>query len=373
MLCLAIETSCDDTSVAILHYSMTDTFENIVSTTKVLSSCVSSQIEIHAIYGGVIPEIGARYHTTNFLPVMTAAINEASGTLNITHDDLLAQLDFIAVTTEPGLHSALKVGIEEAKALSYFLKLKFNRKVPIQFVNHLHGHIASSFLENGIVDSSPFPHLHLLVSGGNTQILKINNWNDINIIAKTVDDAVGECYDKTARMIGFQYPGGVSLARIAGMDNTNYLGLNRAMLNDSLNMSYSGLKTQVRYIIQQTKIQGVQYEVNMSNEDRDYLINTGLGDVTDPRLEFLKKLCISIQQVCTEQLVRKIKLALKNNDLNSKIISFGLSGGVSANLLLREECSKIGKYQLHKPQLKYTGDNAAMIGLAGILDKYLLK
>jgi N6-L-threonylcarbamoyladenine synthase len=372
MICLAIETSCDDTSVAILEYTLTDTFENIVSTTKVLSSCVSSQIAIHAVYGGVIPEIGARYHTTNFLPVMQAAIAEASSMLNISSEELTKSIDMIAVTVEPGLHSALKVGIEEAKALQYFINLKYSREVPIQLVNHLHGHIASSFLDNGVLESSPFPHLHLLVSGGNTQILKIKSWNDIKIIAKTVDDAVGECYDKTARMIGFQYPGGVSLARIAGLEDKNIVGLNRAMLNDSLNTSFSGLKTQVRYIIQASTIAEVTYEQNMSDDDREFLISTNLESITDPRLRFLKELCISIQSICTEQLVRKMKQALKANDLDSKIVTLGLSGGVSANLLLRQNLSTIAKYPMYKPQLKYTGDNAAMIGLAGILDKYLL-
>ena len=372
MICLAIETSCDDTSVAILEYSDTSTFENIVSTTKVLSSCVSSQIEIHAVYGGVIPEIGARYHTTNFLPVMKAALIEAGGKLGVSEEQLLESLDMIAVTKEPGLHSALKVGIEEAKALQYFINHKYQKLVPIQYVNHLHGHIASSFLENGELSSSPFPHLHLLVSGGNTQILKINSWEDINIIAKTVDDAVGECYDKTARMIGFQYPGGVSLARIAGLEDKNYIGLNRAMLNDSLNMSYSGLKTQVRYIIQACNIAGVTYEVNMSDEDRIYLIETQLEDITNPRLKFLKELCISVQSVCTEQLIRKMKLALRNNDLDNKIATLGVSGGVSANLLLRQNLGSIAKYPIYRPQLKYTGDNAAMIGLAGILNVLII-
>ena len=371
MICLAIETSCDDTSVAILEYHNSTSFENIVSTTKVLSSCVSSQIEVHAVYGGVIPEIGARYHTTNFLPVLKAAILESCSKLGIDETALLQAIDLIAVTKEPGLHSALKVGIEEAKALQYFIKLKYGRMVPIEYVNHLHGHIASSFLENGVLTFSPFPHLHLLVSGGNTQILKINSWTDINIIAKTVDDAVGECYDKTARMIGFQYPGGVSLARIAGLKDKNIIGLNRAMLNDSLNMSYSGLKTQVRYIIQACNIAGVTYEGNMSDEDRIYLIETQLEDITNPRLKFLKELCISVQSVCTEQLIRKMKLALRNNDIDKKIITLGVSGGVSANLLLRQNLGSIAKYPIYRPQLKYTGDNAAMIGLAGILNKLI--
>ncbi len=366
MICLAIETSCDDTSVSILEFEESSSFEHIVSTTTVLSTITSSQITTHAKYGGVIPELGARLHTTNFQPVLSEALKIACEKINISQDNFWRQLDLIAVTNEPGLNSALKVGIEQAKALQYYINHNYNNNVAMIKVNHLKGHIASSFLENGKIVESPFPHLHLLVSGGNTQILRLDSWHNSTIIGKTVDDAVGECYDKTARMLGFKYPGGVSLARTADLERGNYIGLNKAMVKESLNTSFSGLKTQVRYITQSTQIEGFEYERYLEQSEIEDLINCN-ADQLNPKLKFIKQACISIQEVCTEQLVRKIKNAIVS--LEPK--SLGLSGGVSANLLLRQEFSTLG-YSLHKPHLKYTGDNAAMIGLAGILD-YLLK
>jgi N6-L-threonylcarbamoyladenine synthase len=366
MICLAIETSCDDTSVSILEFKDSSTFEEIVSSTKVISSVTSSQISTHSQYGGVIPELGARLHTTNFQPVLLEAVNKSLEYFDYTIHEFWSNLNLIAVTNEPGLNSALKVGLEQAKALKYYLTKSFENDVHVIKVNHLKGHIASSFLENGVLDTSPFPHLHLLVSGGNTQILNLNSWNDSVILGKTVDDAVGECYDKTSRMLGFKYPGGVGLARTAGLEQGNYIKLNRAMLNDSYNTSYSGLKTQVRYITQALNIPEYVYEEYLTDNEIEVLQNSDTLHLNQ-KLKFIKDASISIQTICTEQLVRKVKLAINN----IQPISLGLSGGVSANLLLRQELSTQG-FDLKKPHLKYTGDNAAMIGLAGILD-YLLK
>jgi N6-L-threonylcarbamoyladenine synthase len=366
MICLAIETSCDDTSVSVLEFQDSSTFEEIVSYTRVIASVTSSQISTHAQYGGVIPELGARLHTTNFQPVMLQAINIAILDLGITLEEFWSTLDLVAVTSEPGLNSALKVGLEQAKALRYYLVNNYDNQVAVVKVNHLKGHIASSFLENGVVESSPFPHLHLLVSGGNTQILKLDSWHKSSIVGKTVDDAVGECYDKTSRMLGFKYPGGVGLAKTAGLENHNYIKLNKAMINESLNTSFSGLKTQVRYITQALEIEGYVYEQYLSPEEILTLQDPSTP-LLNPKLKFIKQACISIQSICNEQLVRKIKSAI----IKHEPISLGLSGGVSANLLLRQELSTLG-FTLKKPHLKYTGDNAAMIGLAGILD-YLLK
>ncbi|MGL4757942.1 MAG: tRNA (adenosine(37)-N6)-threonylcarbamoyltransferase complex transferase subunit TsaD [Patescibacteria group bacterium] len=362
MICLAIETSCDDTSVAILQFDDHSIFEDILNSTKILSSVVSSQVKTHALYGGVIPEIGARLHTTNFQPVMLEAITQAINQLKITTEEFWKDLNLIAVTNEPGLNSALKVGIEEAKAIKHFLKKNYDNNVALIKVNHLKGHIASSFLESESKIDNPFPHLHLLVSGGNTQILHLNSWSDSKIVGKTVDDAVGECYDKTSRMLGFKYPGGVGLARTAGLEAGNYINLNKAMLNESLNTSFSGLKTQVRYITQGVEIEGFEYEKYLNEKEIEELRISKIEELS-PKLKFVKESCISIQTVCTEQLKRKLKSALSKYE--SKTI--GLSGGVSANLHLREELTKLEK-QLYKPLLKYTGDNAAMIGMAGVLD-----
>lgn len=366
MLCLAIETSCDDTSVAILEYSNSLNFEDICNNTRVLSMVVSSQISVHENYGGVIPELGARLHTTNFQHVLIEAIEKAVVELKITLDEFWIRLNIIAVTSEPGLSSALKVGLEEAKALKYYINNICNNNVEIIKVNHLKGHIASAFLSKDELVTNPFPHLHLLVSGGNTQMIKLTSWLDSEIIGKTVDDAVGECYDKTARMLGFKYPGGVSLAKTAGMESGNYFKLNKAMVNDSLNLSFSGLKTQIRYLVQKAKIEGLEYDKNLEPYELDTLTKPNLEDnLSDlsPKLEFITNMCISIQTICTEQMVRKFKLALKK-DLYRTI---GVSGGVSANLMLRTSLSDL-KLKLYTPSLKLTGDNAAMIGLAGILD-----
>lgn len=374
MYCLAIETSCDDTSVAILEYQANTDFLNIVNSTRVLSSKVSSQIDTHALYGGVVPEVGARLHTTNFHSVLQSCVIEVSKAQNITEQEFWQNVELISVTKEPGLQSALKVGLENAKAIQYFVNTKYNKEVPIQYVNHLHGHIASAFLETSEgVNSEPFPHLHLLVSGGNTQILRIKSWDQIDIIAKTVDDAVGECFDKTARMLGFKYPGGASLAKIAGMIDSNLNGLNKAMVNTSMNTSFSGLKTQVRYICQATQDIGYTYEELVNAEDRQTMIDNELNQLVSPRLRFIKSMCISIQSICIEQLIRKMMLALNNKEDFVQYKSIGLSGGVSADLLLRKKITDMSDLKVLIPHLKYTGDNAAMIGLAGILDKHLLQ
>jgi N6-L-threonylcarbamoyladenine synthase len=373
MLCLAIETSCDDTSIAILQYTPSDSFNGLVSNIQVISSVTSSQIAIHAQYGGVIPEIGARYHTTNFIPVLNTVLLEAAKNLDISIEGMVKLFSFIAVTNEPGLASALKVGIEEAKAIQYYFQIKYQHEVELKMVNHLHGHLASVFINSGISHEPIFPHLHLLVSGGNTQILSVDSWGNSKIVGKTIDDAVGECYDKVARMLGLKYPGGVSLAKIAGLEDHNILKLNRAMLNNnvetSLNTSFSGLKTQARYIIQSSQHLGVKYEELLSDVEIKYLIETKLEDISDPRLLFIKSMCISIQSICTEQLIRKLKLALLQNEYQS----IGLSGGVSANLLLRQKVSDLTKLDIFKPELKYTGDNAAMIGMCGILNEFVIK
>jgi N6-L-threonylcarbamoyladenine synthase len=362
MYCLGIETSCDDTSIALLEYKESNDFVDLCNSTKVLASKVSSQIKIHENYGGVIPELGARYHTTNFLPVLESVLLQAEELKELSRESIIKKISFIAVTVEPGLSSALKVGIEEAKALKYFFQKIYNHDISILSVNHLHGHIASSFLEKDIIDTSPFPHLHLLVSGGNTQIIEVLDWGNSLIIGKTIDDAVGECFDKTARMIGIKYPGGVKLAKIAALEDCNILSLNKAMQNNSLNTSFSGLKTQIRYLIQANEYKGLKYEEHLTDDEIDTLIKNDLKELLNPKLKFIKELCISIQSICTEQLERKFKKALELK----KYKSVGLSGGVSANLLLRSKISNLNN-SCYLPHLQY----AAMIAFAGILSSNL--
>ena len=222
-----------------------------------------------------------------------------------------------------------------------------------------------------------FPNLHLLVSGGNSQLILLQNPFELKIIGQTLDDAAGECFDKTARMFGLSYPGGVSLAKIAGLDDSNYLNFPVSMKNNpELNFSFSGLKTAVRYFVQKNEL--LNYEEKLSEIELQELLNGDLKTLTTPKpsvsplqkgylqpkpkLILIKKLCISIQTVIVEQLIIKVKKAIKEHKPNS----IGISGGVSANRLLRQKIQEIadGK-SIFIPDLTLTGDNAVMIGLAG--------
>ena len=233
-----------------------------------------------------------------------------------------------------------------------------------------------------ISNQAIFPHLHLLVSGGNSQLLLLKSFSDWKIIGQTLDDAAGECFDKIGRMVGFQYPAGVSVARTAKLDDNNYLNLSVGMQRDGgYNYSFSGLKTAVRYMIQKSTIPGIKFEKALVSQEITELMQitnaSDLENLNNPnkqKLEFIYQICCSVQAVVIKQLLNKFEKALKNNLLENKIQSIGLSGGVSANLLLRQSLKELGdKYQiqyLFKPHLKLTGDNAIMIGLAGLAGLY---
>jgi N6-L-threonylcarbamoyladenine synthase len=373
--CLALETSCDDTAIAVLKYPLGASFINLCKYTVVISSKVATQIDTHAEFGGVVPEIGARLHATNILSVYQSVINQVLEQEKISLEQFYSGLNILAVTTNPGLMSALKVGLEQAKILQYFINKNYNLDLEVTGVNHLHGHVASCFLEqSSIVNNgfdSFFPHLHLLVSGGNSQILYLKSFLDFEIIGKTLDDAAGECFDKTARMVGFAYPGGVSLAKTAALDEGNYFDLHRGMLKTvSYDFSFSGLKTQVRYHAQDFQKfngSGFEFEKLLDANQKNFLAQKSLAEVietNDSNLIYIKKMCISVQTVVIEQLYRKFKKAYQDY----KPVSIGLSGGVSANLLLRKKITLINPSKPALiPLLKYTGDNAAMIGFCAIL------
>jgi N6-L-threonylcarbamoyladenine synthase len=428
MLILAIETSCDETSIAFLESDFdteltSQNFLEYINSFDILAHKISTQVATHAEYGGVIPEIGARLHAEqiHFLfeqTVLDAIRNKSTTTKrhpqldwvspttenenptekkpfdfnNPKIREFLSNIDYICVTNEPGLKSALRVGEEFAKTIQFCLDLKLNKKTEIVKVNHLKGHIFSSFydlphrfaeslegantnylgsktnindfkLYSSISYKDPFPHLHLLVSGGNSQLLLVKSPFEIEIIGQTLDDAAGECFDKTARMFGLQYPGGVSLARIAGLENANYLDFPVSMKNNpELNFSFSGLKTAVRYFVQKNEL--LKYEEKLSDVELNLLLNNNLDELIDPKLILIKKLCISIQSVITEQLAIKVKKAIKEFEPKS----IGVSGGVSANRLLRQKIQNLacGK-TVFVPDLSLTGDNAVMIGLAGAI------
>lgn len=213
-----------------------------------------------------------------------------------------------------------------------------------------------------------FPHLHLLVSGGNSQVILITKtFNDLKIIGQTLDDAAGETFDKIGRMLGLTYPAGVKLAKIAALDETNYLNFPVSMKNSlNYNFSFSGLKTHVRYLIQKNDI--LTFEQPLTTSEFDLLVSSSLDQlkISNEKLFLIKQICVSSQAAIIQQLINKIEQAIKE----LKPTSIGLSGGVSANLLLRKKmeylATKYTENLLFKPHISLTGDNAIMIGLAGV-------
>lgn len=369
MFVLAIETSCDETSLAILEQqsSLSDSFYDQVNSWKVVSSIISSQADQFANYGGVIPEISARNHAEQIFELFELVIAEVGSKTRFAREDILSKMTAIAVTTKPGLASALKVGVEFAKVIKYFLENLYHKKVDLRLVNHLHGHVISAFYQqllNDTSDTDIFPHLHLLVSGGNTQIILIESPQDflhMKIVGQTLDDAAGECIDKMGRMLGVDYPAGPKIGKIVGTAYLNPLDLPVSMIrSESPDFSYSGLKTAMRYKIQAQKIPGLKYEQRLSTGELETLYR---GQNLNPKLQFTRDALESAQTVVVRQLINQFKKAIKK--YNPK--SIGLSGGVSANLLLRQEFSNLHTNVLIAPR-ELTGDNAIMIGLAGMID-----
>lgn len=366
MYFFAIETSCDETSIALLEYGgeqiLPENFLQKINSVKIISHIISSQAELFAKYGGVIPEISARNHADQIYELFELVMQEAEVKTNLSTDEIFKNTQKIYVTKTPGLMSALRVGIEFAKVLG----AKINSEVVM--VNHLFGHIASSFYhpeKNATTQNiqKPFPHLHLLVSGGNTQILLIKNWQDFQILAQTLDDAAGECLDKTGRMLGIPYPAGPKIGKMAGDIFENFMnlpiGMNKSGQKD---LSYSGLKTAVRYLVQGCKIEGVEYEKTLKTEELENLYS---DQELNDKLNFVKKTAISIQTVVIEQLLRQFKKQIKVNN----VASIGLSGGVSANEMLKKHFQKLHK-NTFLTEKNFSGDNAVMIGLVGVLTDF---
>lgn len=363
MYYLGIESSCDETSIAILegntNLKTSTDFLSYLNSFKILANTVSSQVLIHQKYGGVVPEIGAREHAKGIHSVYNQALKQA----NLSHLDLINNLDKIFVTTNPGLVSALRVGQEFAKTLTFFSKQQIQREVEIVDINHLDGHLASCFYNSDKIQTNIFPHLHLLVSGGNTQLILLQDFNNKQIVGKTLDDAAGECFDKIGRMLGLKYPAGVLISKIADLNNSaNISNLPIGMSKDtSLNFSYSGLKTAVRYLIEKQKFDSWKYEQSLTDKEIEYLLDPNPGIKID-HLEFIKNICISAQYVIIKQLQNKLNLAIKEFNPTS----IGLSGGVSANSALRNSIQKNTKRQVLIAPRNLTGDNGAMIALAGV-------
>ena len=316
---LAIESSCDDTSASVSRGK------------KILSNIIANQ-EIHTKYGGVVPELASRAHQQNIVPVVNAAIKETKITKN--------KIDAVAFTNGPGLLDSLLVGSSFAKSFSMALN------IPLISVNHMHGHILSLFIDEG-QNIPKFPFLCLTVSGGHTQIVKVKNPYDMKIIGSTLDDAAGEAFDKSAKILGLPYPGGPHIQKHGEKGNKFAFTFGKPKIKE-LNFSFSGLKTSIKYTIEK--------EVN---KDQNFIKNN------------LSDLCASIQYSIVNILVNKLEKAI--NITNIKEV--GIAGGVSANSFLRKELKKSANkynYNIYIPKFEYCTDNAAMIAIAGYF-KYLNK
>ena len=312
---LGIESSCDDTSAAVLRDGV------------LLSNVIASQ-QVHKDYGGVVPELASRAHEQNIVPVVSQALVKAG----VKVEDLTA----IAFTRGPGLLGSLLVGTSFAKALSLSLD------VPMVMVNHLQGHILAPFIrEEGVPVREPsFPFLCLLVSGGNSQIVRVNSPLDFEILGQTIDDAVGEAFDKCAKMMGLGYPGGPVIDRLAKLGNPERFHF--AMPNiPGLDYSFSGVKTSLLYRVRDEMERDPQF---LENNKED--------------------ICASFQKTLIDILLKKLIRAARETGIRE--ITIG--GGVSANSGLRERIAQEGKkrhWNTYLPAFKFTTDNAAMIAIAG--------
>ena len=312
MYILGIESSCDETSIAILE------FENDNNKFKVLANVVSSQIDIHKAFGGVVPEIASRQHVKNIGWVL----DEALETAKIKLEDLEA----IAVTVGPGLVGALLVGVSFAKALAYALN------IPLVPVHHIAGHIAANYITHP--ELKP-PFLALVVSGGHSHVIEVSDYTKFKVLAKTRDDAVGEAFDKVARVLGLGYPGGPKVSKLA-LEGEDTYKLPKTKFEENHDFSFSGVKTAV---------------LNIANKEKDGLRKADM--------------CRSFENNVAEVLVEHTMEIAKEKKIN-KIV---LAGGVSANTRLREELQNKGtenNIKIYLPEMKYCTDNAAMITAAGI-------
>lgn len=314
MLLLSIETSCDETAAAVIRDGR-----------EILSSVISSQIAIHAAYGGVVPEIASRKHLESLMPVISQALHGAGVGMEA--------LEGIAVTRGPGLSGALLVGFSAAKAIAVA------RRIPFVGVHHIEGHLFACFLEQPV----EFPFLALVVSGGHTHLYHVENFGCYTTLGRTIDDAAGEAYDKCAKIMGMPYPGGALIDQMAQDGDPDFLRLPRPLLHDgTLNFSFSGLKTAV-----------LQYVMK--------------NPVTIPS-QFANDVCASFQQAVCHVLTAKAEAAIRQTGATRLVVA----GGVACNRGLRQSmktvCERLG-VTLFIPHPTLCGDNAAMMAVPG--DYYL--
>lgn len=317
---LGIESSCDDTSAA------------VICNGRVLSNIVANQ-EIHAKYGGVVPELASRAHQQHIVPVVQQAIEQAG----ITKEDLHA----ISFTKGPGLMGSLLVGTSFAKSLALGLD------IPLIDVNHMQGHILAHFIKEENTEIPPFPFVCLTISGGHTQIVRVTDYFTFEVLGETIDDAVGEAFDKSAKILGLPYPGGPLVDKYAQLGNPKKFSFTKPKVGD-LDFSFSGLKTGILYFIQRNLKENPKF------------IEENLYDI-----------CASIQHTIVEILIEKLKNTVKKTGIKHVAIA----GGVSANSEIRKRLQLAQKHwgwTTYIPKFEYTTDNAAMIAISGYL-KYKSK
>ena len=317
---LGIESSCDDTSAA------------VICNGRVLSNIVANQ-EIHAKYGGVVPELASRAHQQHIVPVVQQAIEQAG----ITKENLHA----ISFTRGPGLMGSLLVGTSFAKSLALGLD------IPLIDVNHMQAHILAHFIKEENTEMPPFPFVCLTISGGHTQIVKVTDYFTFEVLGETIDDAVGEAFDKSAKILGLPYPGGPLVDKYAQLGNPKKFSFTKPKVGD-LNFSFSGLKTGILYFIQRNLKENPKF------------IEENLHDI-----------CASIQHTIVEILMEKLKNTVKKTGIKH----IAIAGGVSANSEIRKRLQLAQKHwgwTTYIPKFEYTTDNAAMIAITGYL-KYKSK
>lgn len=355
MKILAIDTSCDDTSVAISEGD------------KILSNIISSQIELHKKWGGVVPILAKRNHEERIDAVISEALKRAKIQIE--------QVDIIAVTYGPGLSPALEVGVSKAKELA----VKYSKKLIA--VNHMVGHIYANFAKNskgtaynqGLFESSPFPVLALLISGGHTEIILMEEHMKFEKVGKTLDDSVGEAFDKVSNMLNWGYPGGPVVEKFAEQGDPEKFDLPIPMKNSGdLNFSYSGLKTAVLRVAKEIGVAGPsKFEQNQKIETKSEELKEG-----DYKPSFSKKpiyklekqdaldLAASFQKVAAEQLVIKMKAAVKKYQPRAVLMGGGVVNNILIKTRLRSELKKLGTNLYHPQNKRLLTDNAGMIAIA---------
>jgi N6-L-threonylcarbamoyladenine synthase len=309
---LGIESSCDDTSAAILVGN------------KIVSNCIANQ-KIHQKYGGVVPELASRAHQENIVPVVQEALSSAGISLK--------DIDAIACTRGPGLMGSLVVGVSFSKSLALSIG------VPIIEVNHMKAHILAHFINDESHEIPKFPFICLTVSGGHTQLVKVESPYEMEVIGTTIDDAAGEAFDKAAKMIGIDYPGGPRLDKYAELGNPHKFKFAKPKVTN-LDFSFSGLKTSILYNIRDWKKEDERFVENHFND-----------------------LCASIRHTIVDILMNKLEMASKQTGIKE----IAIAGGVSANSELRRRLKEkeTEGWKVHIPKFEYCTDNAAMVAIAG--------